>query len=1154
MKPTHLAAILLLASSAWAQRGSITGRVTDAQSGDPLVAANVVAVSPVLAAPTGSATDARGRYTVANLPAGEYTLTASYIGYQKQEQTVRLEVGATLEANFALNPQAIQFDTYVVTASRRRERIEDAPAAITVITKQTIRRQSNTNLGDYLKAVKGVDFTQSGVDSYNLSARGFNASFSSRLLTLTDGRMANIPSLRLIAYNVIPISFEDVEQFEIVLGPSSALYGPNAHSGVLNIITRSPRESAGTTFNVQAGSHQIRKLTMRHATAWGPVSFKISGVAFTAEDWHHINDNEYEGHDPAFLGRPYQVRDRVNNDGGFVELGNPTFTADLLSQLVIDEIPGNGIDDNGNGFIDEHLGWEGWAFADGVDNNTIAIDGEPGSPIVTQEMIDAAAADPFNRYFVPGTDIVLWGLDADDLGKAYADGVDNNHNGGIDEGIDTGIDDNLEAWYDGIDNDGDGEIDEDDERSDAWLDRFRDYRYDEQGNLVVDSNDDGIYGGDGDLKVNFGHLRRWLRDANNDGIDDFPVFDVQNYRYDVRADYDPNPDLHASFSHGYAWARNINITGIARFLADGWIYRYYQGRLRYKNLFMQAYLNTSFSGPPSHPTRNLATGGVVFDRSRKFSGQFQHSMEFLGQRLRFVWGSDYFLTLPDTRGTILSDDQLFDNQDNNGNGEAGSPFTFNDANENLRYDPGEFFISWSAAEGPDTVHGAIADGLDNDGDGLVDEGIDETEEDNRFVVNELGLYYQLNWALSEKVDFIQATRFDVHDRLTDLVAFNNDSYNYSPLNWRLNPDQADGTQISPKFGLVFKPADRQNFRLTWARAYNTPSNQALFLDLFVTRASVFRVYARGAAGGYSFPRCENGNIHYLDVGNFHYTCMDTSQHLAFYLSADPRVEGYFKSRVPNLPEIGPEIVTTLEVGYKGQLGRTLYGTLDIFRSHYNSFVSAITFITPVIVNKTLLTTDYNGDGIVNSDPEHIVDQDDLEEARRNWTNDAYLVGIAALDTTPGLTTPIVVGYANYGETDMWGLDMSLSWFINRSVTLDLNYSFLSISDFRNPITGANDPINAPRHKAGLKLQYNPPSEMASVSLGYRYVDSFFWASGIYFGQIKAYGILDLHGSYQFSPHLAAMMSITNLLDNRHVEIIGGPALGRTAMLRLQASI
>ena len=111
----------------------------------------------------------------------------------------------------------------------------------------------------------------------------------------------------------------------------------------------------------------------------------------------------------------------------------------------------------------------------------------------------------------------------------------------------------------------------------------------------------------------------------------------------------------------------------------------------------------------------------------------------------------------------------------------------------------------------------------------------------------------------------------------------------------------------------------------------------------------------------------------------------------------------------------------------------------------------------------------------------------------------------------------------------------------------------SISDFFNPITGAKDPINAPRHKGGLKLQYLSPQEKFTCSLNYRYVDSFFWASGVYFGKIPTYSIVDFHARYQFSDHLSGMLTANNLLDNRHVEIIGGPALGRSMIFRLQAT-
>ena len=275
---------------------SISGVVSDSSNGSPLIGANVILKGTSL----GAATNSDGRYLIDQIPMGDYVLSASYMGFKSYEKKLNIQDQNNLNINIRMIPEAIKMETYVVTASRRRERVEDAPAAISVISKAEIRRESNTNLGDYLKGTKGIDFTQSGIDSYNMTARGFNSSFSSRLLTLTDGRMANVPSLRLTAYNVIPVSFEDVEQIEVVLGPSSALYGPNAHSGVLNIVTSSPLRNTGTSINIQGGmlsqsnTDLLKKLTFRTAHKFGDIGLKVSGVALSGQDWTHINEDEYE--------------------------------------------------------------------------------------------------------------------------------------------------------------------------------------------------------------------------------------------------------------------------------------------------------------------------------------------------------------------------------------------------------------------------------------------------------------------------------------------------------------------------------------------------------------------------------------------------------------------------------------------------------------------------------------------------------------------------------------------------------------------------------------------------------------------------------------------------------------------------------------------
>ena len=109
-----------------------------------------------------------------------------------------------------------------------------------------------------------------------------------------------------------------------------------------------------------------------------------------------------------------------------------------------------------------------------------------------------------------------------------------------------------------------------------------------------------------------------------------------------------------------------------------------------------------------------------------------------------------------------------------------------DDNNNNQYDFGEEVepgVKWLGGQ----IFYVYANGLDDDKDGKIDEnideGIDEASEDNRYTVNEFGLYYQLNWKLNPKLELIQATRLDIHDRLTKFIEFNNQDYgsNYSHL-------------------------------------------------------------------------------------------------------------------------------------------------------------------------------------------------------------------------------------------------------------------------------------------------------------------------------------------------------------------------------------
>jgi len=157
--------------------------------------------------------------------------------------------------------------------------------------------------------------------------------------------------------------------------------------------------------------------------------------------------------------------DYIDNDGDG-EQGGP-----VVTQTMIDEASGDGFQrwpPNPPAGRVHLIGVDaadlGRGFKDGIDNDDSCVAptaaypylGEPGSPAVTQAMIDAAATDPYRRFPVPGTSVVLYDVGPEDLGKCYVDGVDNDEDGAIDEGIDEGIDEMIdESRADGIDNDGD---------------------------------------------------------------------------------------------------------------------------------------------------------------------------------------------------------------------------------------------------------------------------------------------------------------------------------------------------------------------------------------------------------------------------------------------------------------------------------------------------------------------------------------------------------------------------------------------------------------------------------------------------------------------------------------------------------------------------
>ena len=268
------------------------GRLQE-EAGEALPGANIAVRSPAEDYKTGTTADADGQFRIA-VPAGNYQVEITFVGYKSDlRENVQVQAGQTTRLDAVLVEQVIFLAQSVVSASRRQEKILDAPASVSVVEGSEIRNNPALSLSDHVKNLPAVDIAKRGLANANVVVRGFNNIFSGTLLTLTDNRIARVPSLRVNALNFIPLTNDDVERIEVVLGPGSALYGPNSADGVMHIITHSPFTSQGTNVHMGMGERNLRHTTVRHAGVAGDrLGYKISGQYYTGTEWEYTDPEE----------------------------------------------------------------------------------------------------------------------------------------------------------------------------------------------------------------------------------------------------------------------------------------------------------------------------------------------------------------------------------------------------------------------------------------------------------------------------------------------------------------------------------------------------------------------------------------------------------------------------------------------------------------------------------------------------------------------------------------------------------------------------------------------------------------------------------------------------------------------------------------------
>jgi len=271
--------------SVFAQTATLRGKVTDAGSGEGLPQAAVQITATGVR--SGAAANIEGEYEVANLAAGTYTVTVSYVGYeQKVLANVELKAGESKVLNIALAESGIELNAVVISASRQEEKVLNAPAAISVLEQTEIRREVSPSSTAILRNITGIDMAKTGIDREEIVLRGFNNAFSGATYVLTDYRQAAVASLGVNLHSIMPNNSIDLERVEIVRGPGSALYGAGVDAGVIHYLTLNPFSHPGTSVSLGGGERSLYNAAFRHAGVISEkVGYKITGNYAQANDW-----------------------------------------------------------------------------------------------------------------------------------------------------------------------------------------------------------------------------------------------------------------------------------------------------------------------------------------------------------------------------------------------------------------------------------------------------------------------------------------------------------------------------------------------------------------------------------------------------------------------------------------------------------------------------------------------------------------------------------------------------------------------------------------------------------------------------------------------------------------------------------------------------
>lgn len=271
---------------------TIRGDILDGGNKDPIIGANVVIKGFET---EGTITDWDGSFEFSTNKSLPLTLLVSYVGYVSKE----VELTENSRLQIVLQEDAIILDDVTVTGSRILDKQKESPLTIESMDIIAIKETPAADFYDGLGALKGVDLTAASIGFKVVNTRGFNSTSPVRSLQIIDGVDNQAPGLNFSLGNFLGTSELDIKKVELVVGASSAFYGPNAFNGVISMETKDPFFQQGLSAMVKVAERNMLKGAIRWADAFQNkagkdyIAYKFNLEYLQADDW------EAENYDPV---------------------------------------------------------------------------------------------------------------------------------------------------------------------------------------------------------------------------------------------------------------------------------------------------------------------------------------------------------------------------------------------------------------------------------------------------------------------------------------------------------------------------------------------------------------------------------------------------------------------------------------------------------------------------------------------------------------------------------------------------------------------------------------------------------------------------------------------------------------------------------------